>query len=185
MPDYCKIDTGERIFIIDADRVAIRKMDGSLVPVVTKGRLDVVAMDLSAVQREIDELQAWVMAVTPEQPIKWEDIEGKPTRFPTDPVTVTWDSVVGKPTVFTSKAPTWSEVTGKPTTFGVALGTTSTTAKAGDWKPTYADVTGADAGVRNAMKTKPEIAALSLAPAGLDLSVLLGKVNAIITALKT
>lgn len=35
---------------------------------------------------------------------------------------------------------TWSDVTGKPTTFPPTIGGTATTAKAGDWYPTWAQV---------------------------------------------
>lgn len=49
-------------------------------------------------------------------------------------------------TATTAKAgnyvPAWSEVTGKPTTFPPAIGTTATTAKAGDYQPTWAQVSG-------------------------------------------
>jgi hypothetical protein len=37
---------------------------------------------------------------------------------------------------------TWADVQGKPTTFPPTIGTTSTTAKAGDWFPTWGQVTG-------------------------------------------
>lgn len=79
---------------------------------------------------------------------------------------------------------TWDTLAGKPATFAPTTGLTSITAKRGDWNPSYTDVVGADSGVRNALKTKPEIAALTLQAGTLDLSVLLGKVNTIITALK-
>ena len=36
----------------------------------------------------------------------------------------------------------WSSVTGKPTTFSPTIGTTATTAKAGNYVPTYAEITG-------------------------------------------
>ena len=36
----------------------------------------------------------------------------------------------------------WSSVTGKPTTFAPTIGTTATTAKAGNYVPTYAEITG-------------------------------------------
>lgn len=38
--------------------------------------------------------------------------------------------------------PDWTEVTGKPATFPPAIGTTATTAKAGDYQPTWAQVSG-------------------------------------------
>lgn len=36
----------------------------------------------------------------------------------------------------------WSSVTGKPATFSPTIGTTATTAKAGNYVPTYAEITG-------------------------------------------
>ena len=36
----------------------------------------------------------------------------------------------------------WSSVTGKPATFPPTIGTTATTAKAGNYVPTYAEITG-------------------------------------------
>ena len=36
----------------------------------------------------------------------------------------------------------WSSVTGKPETFSPTIGTTATTAKAGNYVPTYAEITG-------------------------------------------
>lgn len=88
---------------------------------------------------------------------------------------VTWDSITGKPAVIasgttqatarqsigagtgnsnlaigttatTAKAgnyqPTWEQVTGKPTTFDPVIGTTATTAKAGNYVPAWSEVTG-------------------------------------------
>lgn len=49
-------------------------------------------------------------------------------------------------TASTAKAgnytPAWGDVTGKPTTFTPTIGTTATTAKAGNYVPTWAEVTG-------------------------------------------
>lgn len=49
-------------------------------------------------------------------------------------------------TATTAKAgnyvPTWTEVTGKPATFTPTIGTTPTTAKAGDYVPTWGEITG-------------------------------------------
>lgn len=43
-------------------------------------------------------------------------------------------------------APTaWGDVSGKPSTFPPTVGTSASTAKAGDWKPTISDVTGLEA----------------------------------------
>lgn len=39
-------------------------------------------------------------------------------------------------------APAWAEVTGKPATFPPTVGTTATTAKAGNYVPAWADVSG-------------------------------------------
>ena len=36
----------------------------------------------------------------------------------------------------------WADVTGKPTTFSPTIGKTATTAKAGNYVPTYAEITG-------------------------------------------
>ena len=46
--------------------------------------------------------------------ISWENIQDKPTIFPTN-----WDNVANKPTTFTPSAHThaWEDITGKPTTF--------------------------------------------------------------------
>lgn len=49
-------------------------------------------------------------------------------------------------TASTAKAgnyqPTWAQVTGKPTTFAPVIGTSAADAKAGNWTPTIAQVTG-------------------------------------------
>ena len=68
--------------------------------------------------------------------------------------THTWAQITGTPATFpptigttstTAKAgnyvPAWSEITGKPATFAPTIGTTSTTAKAGDYAPAWTDVT--------------------------------------------
>lgn len=88
------------------------------------------------------------------------DVGALPTSY--TPPASTWASITGKPGTFqpvigttstTAKAgdyqPTWAQVTGKPTTFAPIVGTTSTTAKAGDYQPAWAQVTG-----------KPDLAAL-------------------------
>jgi len=41
-----------------------------------------------------------------------------------------------------SSSVAWADITGKPTTFAPIIGTTSTTAKAGNYIPTYTEVTG-------------------------------------------
>ena len=57
---------------------------------------------------------------------------------------VSWSSVTGKPTTFapTTHAHAWADITGKPATFEPTIGTTATTAKAGNYVPTYAEITG-------------------------------------------
>lgn len=70
-----------------------------------------------------------------------------------DPGPTAWDDITGKPTTFppvvgttatTAKAgdyaPDWGDVTGKPATFPPTVGTTAATAKAGDYQPTWAQV---------------------------------------------
>lgn len=61
-------------------------------------------------------------------------------------------------TASTAKAgnyvPTYAEITGKPSTFAPTIGVTATTAKAGNYTPTTTEVS-------NALKAKAEIAALS------------------------
>lgn len=39
----------------------------------------------------------------------------------------------------------WGDVSGKPSTFPPVVGTSASTAKAGNWKPAVADVTGLEA----------------------------------------
>uniref|UniRef100_A0AAU6W0L8 Tail fiber protein n=3 Tax=unclassified bacterial viruses TaxID=12333 RepID=A0AAU6W0L8_9VIRU len=79
---------------------------------------------------------------------------------------------------------TFQTLAGKPETYPPTIGTTATTAKAGNYQPGYAEVQGADAGVRAAMRNKPEILALTQASTGLDLTAILGKLNAVIAAIK-
>lgn len=52
------------------------------------------------------------------------------------------DAVGALPDDYTPPAPTWASVTGKPTTFAPIIGTSGTTAKAGDYTPAWGDVTG-------------------------------------------
>ena len=72
-----------------------------------------------------------------------------------DAQTVAWADVTSKPATYpptigttatTAKAgnyaPAWGDVTGKPTTFAPIIGNTATTAKAGNYAPTWAEVTG-------------------------------------------
>lgn len=57
---------------------------------------------------------------------------------------VAWADVTGKPTTFapTTHTHAWGDVTGKPATFAPVIGTTVSTAKAGNYVPTYAEITG-------------------------------------------
>lgn len=52
-----------------------------------------------------------------------------------------WASITGKPDQAT-RWPAWGEVTGKPATFAPTIGTTATTAKAGDYVPAWSEITG-------------------------------------------
>lgn len=57
---------------------------------------------------------------------------------------VAWTEITGKPETFAPETHShaWEEITGKPSTFTPTIGTTATTAKAGDYVPTYAEITG-------------------------------------------
>ena len=57
---------------------------------------------------------------------------------------VAWADVTGKPTTFapTTHSHAWADITGKPATFAPTIGKTETTAKAGNYVPTYAEITG-------------------------------------------
>ena len=57
---------------------------------------------------------------------------------------VAWASVTGKPATFApaTHAHAWADITNKPSTFAPTIGTTATTAKAGNYVPTYAEITG-------------------------------------------
>lgn len=59
----------------------------------------------------------------------------------TGAVVLTASDVGALPSGYTPPAPTWASVTSKPATFPPTIGTTSTTAKAGDYQPTWAQVT--------------------------------------------
>lgn len=58
--------------------------------------------------------------------------------------TVDWADVTGKPVTFapSTHAHDWADITNKPATFSPTIGTTATTAKAGNYVPTYAEITG-------------------------------------------
>lgn len=73
---------------------------------------------------------------------------------------------------------TWSTLTGKPATFPPTVGTTATTAKAGNYAPTTAEVA-------NALKAKTQIAALVSPTADYaDLTAATAAIKSIIDALK-
>lgn len=57
------------------------------------------------------------------------------------------DDVGALPDSYTPPAPTWASVTGKPATFPPTVGTTGTTAAAGNHTHTYASITGKPATV--------------------------------------
>jgi hypothetical protein len=71
-------------------------------------------------------------------PSTWATVSGKPLIFPSD-----WANVAGKPTTFAPSAHThaWADITGEPTTYPPIIGTTSTTAKAGNYVPSWAEIT--------------------------------------------
>lgn len=110
---------------------------------------------------------------------------------------VAWADITGKPTTFapiigttstTAKAgnyvPTYAEVTGKPTTFAPTIGTTATTAAAGNH--THAAVTGTTAGFMTAAQKAALNALTAIAdPSTATAPDIAAKVNEIITALKT
>ena len=86
----------------------------------------------------------------------WDEIDGKPDTFPPDTHSHSWAQVTGKPTAFTpsshdhtiaqvtnlqdeldgkaasSHEHAWGDITGKPATFAPTIGTTATTAVAGN-----------------------------------------------------
>ena len=68
---------------------------------------------------------------------------------------VAWGDVKGKPSTFTAATHThdWADVTGKPATFAPVVGTTASTAKAGNYVPAWADVTGKPATFPSATHT--------------------------------
>lgn len=61
----------------------------------------------------------------------------------------------------------WADVTGKPSTFAPIVGTTATTAKAGNYTPTVATVTGLQAAL-DAKATETALAALEARVAALE-----------------
>ena len=72
----------------------------------------------------------------------------------------------------------WGDITGKPATFAPTIGTTATTAKAGNYTPTSTEV-------GNALKAKPQIAALVSPTADYaDMTAATAAIKSIIDALK-
>jgi hypothetical protein len=71
----------------------------------------------------------------------------------------------------------WGDVTGKPDTFPPTIGTTATTAKAGSYAPTTADVA-------SALAAKQQIVALEAVEAEAELPAVIAGLNAVIAALK-
>lgn len=76
----------------------------------------------------------------------------------------------------------WANVTNKPATFAPTIGTTATTAKAGNYAPAWTDVTGkpttftppaATTSVTGGVKQMPAIANLAAAPTQADFNNLL------------
>lgn len=72
--------------------------------------------------------------------------------------TTTWSSskISG---AIAGATPSWGSLTGKPNTFDPTIGTTATTAKAGNWVPAWTDVTG-----------KPTFAAVAMSGSYADLT---------------
>lgn len=83
-------------------------------------------------------------------PSAWANVANKPSTYPTTWAQVAskpalalanhtheWDDIESKPTNYPT---TWSIVAGKPSTYAPTIGSTSTTAKAGNWYPSWAEV---------------------------------------------
>lgn len=84
---------------------------------------------------------------------------------------VSWEDILDKPGTFPAAAPEWGAITGKPSTFAPTIGTTATTAKAGNYQPAWADVTG--------KPTIPSVAGLAKQE---DLDAALDRIAALETA---
>lgn len=56
------------------------------------------------------------------------------------------------------QSPTWASITGKPTTFAPVIGTTATTAKAGNYTPSATEVTTAIKAMTETQKTEVKTA---------------------------
>ena len=78
------------------------------------------------------------------EPVTWADVTEKPETFTPATHSHDWEDVTWKPTTFApaTHSHAWEDVTGKPATFAPTIGKTATTAKAGDYVPTYAEITG-------------------------------------------
>ena len=78
------------------------------------------------------------------EPVAWTEITGKPETFAPETHSHAWEDITGKPETFAPETHShaWAEITGKPDTFTPTIGKTATTAKAGDYVPTYAEITG-------------------------------------------
>lgn len=82
-----------------------------------------------------DEIEGTPEAFPPaEHTRSWDEIDGKPSTFPPDTHNHSWGQVTGKPSAFPPETHThaWGDITGKPTTFDPKIGTTATTAAAGN-----------------------------------------------------
>lgn len=65
----------------------------------------------------------------------WDSIVGKPASFPPSAHTHEWEDITDAP-----EAPTWTTLSGKPATFPPTIGTTASTAAAGNHTHTISDV---------------------------------------------
>lgn len=75
--------------------------------------------------------------------IAWTDITNKPTTFAPATHSHTWNDITGKPAVIAAGADAAAARTAIGAgTSNLTIGTTSTTAKAGDYQPTWAQVSG-------------------------------------------
>lgn len=96
--------------------------------------------------------------------INWQTLEGKPAviaegstaQEARESIGAGTSSLVIGTTSTTAKAgdyaPTWAEVTGKPATFAPTIGTTSTTAKVGNYTPSSAEIVTAIEGMNETQK---------------------------------
>lgn len=128
--------------------------------------------------------------------VAWADVTGKPATYPPTigttastamagntpiPAAPTADTLSGA-TAVGRQVMTAADATAARTAIGagtssLALGATSSTAKAGNYTPTTAEVS-------NALKAKTQITALAAVDGAAELSVVVDAVNAVIAALK-